>query len=137
MAVKIEGFGLVAGAAGGRANKEAPTEDFQQMFTSLLAQRKGSLQETLEAMEERREEIKQLKVQREFSETVKRILPDGSIRISVYENGHLESCYRLMPKLRPVIDESKPILKAPDGTELIGQAKVKFVPRRNFLEDLL
>lgn len=137
MAVKIEGFGLVAGAAGGRANKEAPTEDFQQMFTSLLAQRKGSLQETLEAMEERREEIKQLKVQREFSETVKRILPDGSIRISVYENGHLESCYRLMPKLRPVIDESKPIPKAPDGTELIGQAKVKFVPRRNFLEDLL
>lgn len=137
MAVKIDGFGLLAGETGSRQTTTAKAADFQQLFSSLLAQRKGSLEKTLEAMEERREEIKQLKVQREFSETVKRILPDGSIRISVYENGHLENCYRLMPKLRPVIDESKPIPKAPDGTELIGQAKVKFVPRRNILEEML
>ncbi|SFT82168.1 hypothetical protein SAMN02910356_02268 [Selenomonas sp. GACV-9] len=136
MEAKIDGLGLLAGQRQSSHKKVSGTDEFKQLFSQLVAERKGSLETTLEAMEERREEIKQLKVQREFSETVKRILPDGSIRISVYENGHLESCYHLRPKLRPVIDESKPIPKAADGTELISQAPVKLVPRRNILEEM-
>ena len=136
MEAKIDGLGIVAGQTQASQKKASGTSEFKQLFSQLVAERKGSLETTLEAMDERREEIKQLKVQREFSETVKRIMPDGSIRISVYENGHLESCYHLAPKLRPVIDESKPIPKAADGTELIGQAAVKYVPRRNILEEM-
>lgn len=115
--------------------KAAGTSEFRELFSDMIAEKLGKIPETIENMTKQRKELRELQAQREFTETVKHVLPDGSIRISEYKQGHLESCYIQKPKLHAVVDTSKPIPRAADGSLLTSQQETKLVPRRNILEE--
>ena len=108
-----------------RARAEG-SDAFKKMFSGMVQERVESLTETLEEMNARQQEIKQLKEQQHFTETIRHILPDGK----------LDSCYRKRPHLKDVPDESKPLPRAADGTVLEAQIKMKQVPAVRIFEDI-
>ncbi|SFW58321.1 hypothetical protein [Selenomonas ruminantium] len=61
---------------------------------------------------------------------------DGSILVKEFVNGKLDTCYRKPPYLKDVPDESKPVPKTADGTELHTQRKLKKVPAVRLFEDM-
>ena len=109
---------------------------FKKMFSGMVQERVESLTETLEEMNARQQEIKQLKEQQHFTETIRHVLPDGSILVREYVDGKLDSCYRKRPHLKDVPDESKPLPRAADGTVLEAQIKMKQVPAVRIFEDI-
>ena len=115
--------------------KAAGTSEFRELFSDMIAEKLGKIPETIENMTKQRKELRELQAQREFTETVKHVLADGSIRISEYQQGHLKNCYIQRPKLHVVVDTSKPIPRAVDGSPLTSQQKTKLVPCRNILEE--
>ena len=132
--MKVGRIGL-AGETNISREKAAGTSAFKELFSDLVAERLGKIPETLETMEAVDKELKELRAQREFTETVKHILPDGSIRISEYKQGHLEACYIQKPELHAVVDRTKTIPRAADGSLLTSQQEMKLEPRRNILEE--
>ena len=110
---------------------------FKDMFTGLVQERLGNLTEDLEKMNAKKQEISQLKAQQEFTEVIRHVLPDGSILVKEYVDGKLDTCYRKPPHLKDVPDESQPVPKAADGTELSTQRKMKQVPAVRILEDMV
>lgn len=125
----------VAGETNISREKAAGTSEFRELFSDMVAEKLGKIPETIEDMTKTQKELKELRAQREFTETVKHVLPDGSIRVSEYKQGHLESCYIQKPKLHAVVDTSKPIPRAADGSLLTSQQETKLVPCRNILEE--
>jgi hypothetical protein len=73
----------------------------------------------------------------ESLEVIRHVLPDGSILVKEYVDGKLDTCYRKPPHLKDVPDESQPVPKAADGTELSTQRKMKQVPAVRILEDMV
>ena len=118
-----------------RARAEG-SDAFKKMFSGMVQERVESLTETLEEMNARQQEIKQLKEQQHFTETIRHVLPDGSILVREYVDGKLDSCYRKRPHLKDVLDESKPLPRAADGTVLEAQIKMKQVPAVRIFEDI-
>ena len=110
---------------------------FKDMFTGLVQERLDNLTEDLEKMNAQKQEISQLKAQQEFTEVIRHVLPDGSILVKEYVDGKLDTCYRKPPHLKDVPDESQPVPKAADGTELSTQRKMKQVPAVRILEDMV
>jgi len=110
---------------------------FKDMFTGLVQERLDNLTEDLEKMNAKKQEISQLKAQQEFTEVIRHVLPDGSILVKEYVDGKLDTCYRKPPHLKDVPDESQPVPKAADGTELSTQRKMKQVPAVRILEDMV
>ncbi|WP_155266712.1 hypothetical protein [Selenomonas ruminantium] len=53
-----------------------------------------------------------------------------------FVNGKLDTCYRKPPNLKDVPDESKPVPKTADGTELHTRRKLKKVPAVRLFEDM-
>ena len=125
----------VAGETNISREKATGASGFKELFADMVAEKLGKIPETIKTMEEVDKELKELRAQREFTETVKHILPDGSIRISEYKQGHLEACYIQKPKLRAVADRTKPIPRAADGSLLTSQQEMKLEPRRSILEE--
>ena len=74
-----------------RARAEG-SDAFKKMFSGMVQERVESLTETLEEMNARQQEIKQLKEQQHFTETIRHVLPDGSILVREYVDGKLDSC---------------------------------------------
>lgn len=110
---------------------------FKDMFAGLVQERLENLTEDLEEMNARRAEISELKAQHEFTEVIRHILPDGSILVKEFVNGKLDTCYRKPPHLKEVPDESQPVPKAADGTELSSMRKMKQVPAVRIFEDMV
>lgn len=109
---------------------------FKDVLAGLVQERLDNLTEDLEAMNERQKEIKELKAQQKFTEVIRHVLPDGSILVKEFVDGKLDTCYRKPPHLKEVPDESKPVPKAADGTELFSRRKMKQVPAVRIFEDL-
>lgn len=110
---------------------------FKDMFAGLVQERLDNLTEDLEEMNAKKQEISQLKAQQKFTEVIRHILPDGSILVKEFVNGKLDTCYRKPPHLKDVPDESQPVPKAADGTELNSQRKMKKVPAVRIFEDMV
>ncbi len=115
--------------------KAKGTGGFKQLFSSMVQEKVASLTETLEEMNARQQEIKQLKEQQHFTETIRHVLPDGSIMVREYVDGKLDSCYRKRPHMKDVPDESQPLPRAADGTVIEGQIKMKQEPTVRIFED--
>ena len=110
---------------------------FKDMFAGLVQERLDNLTEDLVEMNAKKQEISQLKAQQKFTEVIRHILPDGSILVKEFVDGKLDTCYRKPPHLKDVPDESQPVPKAADGTELSTQRKMKQVPAVRILEDMV
>ena len=110
---------------------------FKDMFVGLVQERLDNLTEDLEEMNAKKQEISQLKAQQKFTEVIRHILPDGSILVKEFVDGKLDTCYRKPPHLKEVPDESKPVPKAADGTDLSSQRKMKQVPAVRIFEDMV
>ena len=110
---------------------------FKDMFASLVQERLENLTEDLEKMNAKEQEISQLKAQQKFTEVIRHILPDGSILVKEFVDGKLDTCYRKPPHLKDIPDESQPVPKAADGTELNSQRKMKKVPAVRIFEDMV
>lgn len=116
----------------------AAKADFKKTFAALIEEKRATIRETLEEMNARKMELNEIRKMQKFTETVRRILPDGSILISEYEDGKLVGRDRQKPHLKAVPDESAPPPPlAPDGTVLTTQQEMKLVPRQNIFEGLL
>jgi len=110
---------------------------FKDMFTGLVQERLDNLTEDLEKMNAKEQEISQLKAQQKFTEVIRHVLPDGSILVKEFVDGKLDTCYRKPPHLKEVPDESQPVPKAADGTELNTQRKMKKIPAVRIFEDMV
>ena len=110
---------------------------FKDMFAGLVQERLDNLTEDLEEMNAKKQEISQLKAQQKFTEVIRHILPDGSILVKEFVDGKLDTCYRKPPHLKEVPDESQPVPKAADGTDLSSQRKMKQVPAVRIFEDMV
>ena len=109
---------------------------FKDMFAGLVQERLDNLTEDLEKMNAREQEISQLKAQQKFTEVIRHVLPDGSILVKEFVDGKLDTCYRKPPHLKEIPDDSQPVPKAADGTELNSLRKMKKVPAVRIFDDM-
>ena len=128
----------IKGTAGVTNIERAKTdgaEDFKGLFSGMVQEKLNSITETLEEMNARRQEVKELRDQQHFTETVRHVLPDGTILVREYVDGRLDSSYRKKPHMKDVPDETQPLPRALDGTVLESQIKMKQVPAVRIFED--
>ena len=116
--------------------KAKGTDDFKGLFSGMVQEKLDSITETLEEMNARRQEVKELRDQKHFTETVRHVMPDGTILVREYVDGRLDSSYRKKPHMKDVPDETQPLPRALDGTVLESQIKMKQVPAVRVFEDL-
>ncbi len=109
---------------------------FKDMFAGMVQERLDNLTEDLEEMNARAQEISQLKAQQKFTEVIRHVLPDGSILVKEFVNGKLDTCYRKPPHLKEIPDDSQPVPRAADGTELNSLRKMKKVPAVRIFDDM-
>ena len=124
-----------AGITNIERTKAEGTDDFKGLFSGMVQEKLNSLTETLEEMNARRQEVKELRDQQNFTETVRHVLPDGTILVREYVDGKLDSSYRKKPHMKDVSDETQPLPRALDGTVLESQIKMKQVPTVRVFED--
>lgn len=99
----------------------APKRNNLNAFKSILAQKLSTVEEDLDKMNEEKAEEKAISDILNAPETIRRIMPDGSIVITKYSGGRVESRERMAPHLELVVD---------------GNGKEKLVPKHNPLHDL-
>ena len=58
--------------------KAKGTDDFKGLFSGMVQEKLDSITETLEEMNARRQEVKELRDQQHFTETVRHVMPDGN-----------------------------------------------------------
>lgn len=99
----------------------APRRNNLDAFKSILAQKLSTVEEDLDKMNEEKAEEKAISDILNAPETIRRIMPDGSIVITKYFGGKVESREHLAPHLELVVD---------------GNGKEKLVPKHDPLRDL-
>lgn len=105
-------------------------------FQAILAQKIDTIKETTEEMQAQKEELQTIKDEQDFTEIVRRVMPDGSVMITEYSDGKLVSRYRKKPHMISVPDEKAPVKRAPDGTPLIAQQPLVLKPSRSIASEL-
>ena len=65
-------------------------------------------------------------------ETIKRIMPDGTIRVTKMENGQVTEQYEKKPNMMAIPDATVP--KSIDGVEVPSSQRVKWVPHYNVFD---
>ncbi|SHK76446.1 hypothetical protein SAMN05216582_11656 [Selenomonas ruminantium] len=115
--------------------KDKGTDDFKGLFSGMVREKLDSITETLEEMNARQQEVKELRDQQHFTETVRHVMPDGTILVREYVDGRLDSSYRKKPHMKDIPDETQPLPRALDGTVLESQIKMKKVPAVRVFED--
>ena len=128
----MAGINAVGGAAyegayyGGTSGANAA--DFKAEFAAILNEARATVRETLEEMQERQEEIDTVRNERETNETLTRLMPDGSIRITEIEGGKVVATTKYRPHMQTLIDDSKPLPHNADGTANLNAAETKLEP---------
>ena len=135
MSVKVDA--MLAVGTGKSTAKASKKESVAEDFKNLLNERIDSLDETTKKMDKIKKELKQLKEQREVTEIIRRIMPDGSIQVTKYVEGKIESRYTQSPRMHWELDyASVPKLSEPDST-LSPEYATKLVAKRSIADDLL
>lgn len=135
MSVKVDA--MLAVGTGKSTAKASKKESVAEDFKNLLNERIDSLDETTKKMDKIKKELKQLKEQREVTEIIRRIMPDGSIQVTKYVEGKIESRYTQSPRMHWELDyASVPKLSESDGT-LSPECATKLVAKRSIADDLL
>lgn len=104
---------------------------FKEEFSAILEQKKETVRETLEEMNERKKLLETVKAEREPDETLVRFMPDGTIMTLEVEDGKVVSTSKHKPQMKVVLDDSKPLPTNADGTANVGAAATKLEPYRD------
>ena len=105
-------------------------------FRELLLEKLDSIQDTTKKMTALREEVKSLEQDRKITEVIRRIMPDGSIMITEYNDGKIVSRYRKKPHMIAVPDENAPIKLSANGTPLLSLQPMVLKPSRSIASEL-
>ncbi len=124
------------------------SSEVKNSFAALLQDRLTNLKEDLEEMEERRKMLKEVEetheeltgrasgedadTQQPETEIIKRILPDGSIRVTTVENGSVTEQYVKKPEMIAVPDSSVPEMI--DGVKVPDSERIQWKPHYNVLD---
>ena len=104
--------------------------DIAVEFAAILSEARATVRETLEENDEQRRELKAVQAERQPSETLTRIMPDGSIRVTEYEDGQIVTVSKYRPHMQTVIDMSAPLPRNIDGTTDLSAAPTKLEPSK-------
>ena len=102
--------------------------DFKAELAAILNEARATVRETIEENTERQQELDTVKAERQTSETLTRIMPDGSIRVAEYEDGQIVSIAKYRQHMQTVIDMSAPLPHNADGTTNLNAAATKLEP---------
>ncbi|MCR5176556.1 MAG: hypothetical protein K6C05_06845 [Anaerovibrio sp.] len=105
-------------------------------FAELLKSKINTFTETAKEMSQQQEELTSLKKDRAITEIIRRIMPDGSIMVTKYSNGRVESRYRKYPHMVVVPDDTSPIPHSSDGYPLTAQQTMVLKPSRSIAGEL-
>lgn len=123
----------VANLSGNSNNTFAVTKStgFSSVYAKILSEQISQLEQDVQAASENISE-QQYSTANTMAviETVKRFRPDGSIMITTYKDGKIDSTTKIKPHLVP-----KPDYDAPPTPE--GQPAIKMVPQLSIAELLL
>ena len=86
-----------------------------------MNEERAAVRETMEENTERQNEIDTVRAERETTETLTRLMPDGSIRLTEIEGGKIVSETKFRPHMEVVLDMSAPLPQNADGTADITQ----------------
>ena len=106
---------------------------FSSDYAKILSQQIAQLEQDVQAAaEDTSTQEKELTVSdnMEVIETVKRFRPDGSVMITTYKDGKIDSTTKIKPHLVPVADYTAP--PTPEG-----QPEIKMVPQLSIAELLM
>lgn len=104
-----------------------------QDFSMILLDKLGSIAEDRKRMEEQREAIKEVTAQHNVTEIIRRVMPDGSISVTKYCGGKIESRHRVTPRLK-LIDDENSSSNFFDNNLAIHHLKAELIPRKGFME---
>ena len=107
-----------------------------EAFKEILLEKLGSISDTLEEMREQEEAIQAAKSESQVTEIVRRIMPDGSIKITEYVDGKVKSCQHKPPHLVYVVDKNQPIPKNEEGMALPSKQAMVLKPKFSVAEEL-
>ena len=136
----IQGFG----AQQQEAKKRSSSDGVKGAYAQLLQQKLDTLKEDLEQMEQRRQELDELKKAQEeltgksdgegssmeMTETLQRFLPDGTILVTTTKDGEVVEQFKKKPHLVPVPDPAAP--KPEEGGTVSEQ--VKWIPHYSVMD---
>ncbi len=105
-------------------------------FKEILADKIDSIKDDTKRMQELRQEIQSLKDDRQITDIIRRIMPDGSVMITEYKDGEIVSRYRKKPHMIAVPDENAPVKLGTDGTPLLAQQTMVMRPSRSIASEL-
>ena len=105
-------------------------------FRDILADMLDSIDETTAQMQEVRSEMQSIKNDQQITEIIRRLMPDGSVMITEYNDGKIVSRYRKKPHMIAVPDENAPIKTAKDGTWLMAQQPMVLKPSKSIASEL-
>ena len=105
-------------------------------FKEILSDKIDSIKDDTKRMQELRQEIQSLKDDRQITDIIRRIMPDGSVMITEYKDGEIVSRYRKKPHMIAVPDENAPVKLGTDGTPLLAQQTMVMRPSRSIASEL-
>ena len=125
----------LAEKSGNSNNHFAVTKNsgFSSDYAKILSQQIAQLEQDVQAASENistQEQELTANTNMEVIETVKRFRPDGSIMITTYKDGKIDSTTKIKPQLVPMPDYSVP--PTPEG-----QPKIKLVPQLSLAQLLM
>ncbi|WP_297963853.1 hypothetical protein [uncultured Anaerovibrio sp.] len=114
----------------------APASIQVESFKKILTQKLGTISDTLAEMMEERAALQQVQAQVAVTEIVRRVMPDGSIRITEYVDGKVKSVEHKPPHMEYVVDKNKPIPRDGDGMLLTSRQAMVLKPKFSIAEEL-
>lgn len=107
---------------------------FAELYQAMLEERVAKLQEILQERGERQLEQERIDAKLNGVEVIRRIMPDGTIRVTKYAGNEILKTMTFQPQMMAVPDTTKEIPRAEDGTRLTSKQAMTFRPRVSVLE---
>lgn len=107
---------------------------FAELYQAMLEERVAKLQEILQERGERQLEQERIDAKLNGVELIRRIMPDGTIRVTKYAGNEILKTMTFQPQMMAVPDTTKEIPRAEDGTRLTSKQAMTFRPRVSVLE---
>lgn len=107
---------------------------FAELFSDFLQERVDKLQETMQENSENQQEQARIDAKLNGVEVIRRIMPDGTIRVTKYAGNEILKTMSFQPAMMAVPDTTKEIPRADDGTRLNSKQAMVLRPHTTVLE---
>lgn len=107
---------------------------FAELYQAMLEERAAKLQEALQERSTKQLEQERIDAKLNGVEVIRRIMPDGTIRITKYAGNEILKTMTFQPQMMAVPDTTKEIPRAEDGTRLTSKQAMTFRPHESVLD---